>query len=170
MSELLKAVTDDLKASLGDRVERVYADGRGAVVSVALPAVVPALERLKGHRRVPFDLLADVTAVDWSAWTAEMGLPRPSLRFSVYYNLYSTTRRVRLFVETQLDQGRSVPTASSVYASANWGEREIYDMFGIKFSGHPDLRRILLPESFAGFPLRKEFSRHGDDPQDWPQE
>jgi NADH:ubiquinone oxidoreductase subunit C len=170
VNDLLQAATDDLKSAFGDRVEAVYEDGRGTVVRVALSAVVPALGRLRQLRKAPFDLLTDITAVDWSSWTAEKGLPQPARRFSLYYNLFSTNKRVRLFVEAGLETAQSVPTATAVYASANWAEREVYDMFGIKFAGHPDLRRILLPESFEKFPLLKEFSRYGDDPQDAPQE
>jgi NADH-quinone oxidoreductase subunit C len=115
-------------------------------------------------------MLVDATAVDWSTWAEETDLEPPRARFSLYYNLFSLTGRARIFIETCLDDGESAPSATSVYASADWAEREIFDMFGIKFAGHPDLRRILMPEDYVGFPLRKEFPTLGPDPQDFPQE
>ena len=74
------------------------------------------------------------------------------------------------FVEAWLEDGQEAPSATPFYASANWAERTVYDMFGIRFSGHPDLRRIYLPDDFGYSPLRKEFPRRGVDPQDFPQE
>ena len=114
--------------------------------------------------------VADETAVDWSNWQQETGLSQPEKRFSIYYNLYSLKERTRIFVETSLGEKQVAPSATPVYASANWAEREIFDMFGIRFSGHPDLRRILLADDFEGHPLLKEFPTQGRDPQDFPQE
>jgi NADH-quinone oxidoreductase subunit C len=96
-----------------------------------------------------FDMLTDLTAID---------RPADEKRFEIVYVLYSFPRneRVRLKVRTGLDE--AVPSATKVFAAANWLEREVYDMFGIPFSGHPNLKRILMPDEWQGFPLRKDKS------------
>jgi NADH-quinone oxidoreductase subunit C len=96
-----------------------------------------------------FDMLNDLTAVD---------RPQDEKRFEVVYILYSFARneRVRIKIRAALDE--PVPSSSSVFPAANWLEREVFDMFGIPFSGHPDLKRILMPEDWQGFPLRKDKS------------
>jgi NADH-quinone oxidoreductase subunit C len=124
------------------------------------PAVnVPASELLAVLRYLrdefAFDLLADVTAIDW----AEGAAPR----FTVVYHLLSTTRHAYLRVATNCASASApaVPSAVSLWPGANWHEREAYDMFGIKFEGHPDLRRILMWDGYPHFPLRKEFPLSG---------
>jgi NADH-quinone oxidoreductase subunit C len=159
-----------LHSSLGAKAPEVFEDGRGVVVRIEPGAIRDALGFLQSDRETPFDLLASVTAVDWLKWSQETGLAPPPARFSLIYNLYSISEKTRLFLEAWLPEGQAAPSAVTHYASANWSEREIYDLFGIKFSGHPDLRRIYLTEDFEGHPLRKDFPRHGIDPQDFPQE
>jgi len=102
-----------------------------------------------------FDLLTDVTAIDW----AEGVTPR----FTVIYHLFSTGRHdyLRLAVNCPDDAAPAVPSAVGLWPAANWHERETYDMFGITFPGHPDLRRILMWDSYPYFPLRKEFPLAG---------
>ncbi len=95
-----------------------------------------------------FDFLTDVTAVHWPA------RERP---FDVVWHLYSFPRNVRLRVRTELAADEEAPSVVELWPAAGWLERECYDMFGIRFAGHPDLRRILMPEDFEGWPLRKEF-------------
>ncbi|SRR5579871_280002 len=94
-----------------------------------------------------FDMLADLTAVDY---------PKKEKRFEVVYQLYSFPRNERLRLKAPVAENESISTAVNVWKTANWLEREAYDMFGINFAGHPDLRRILLPEGWQGFPLRKD--------------
>jgi NADH-quinone oxidoreductase subunit C len=103
------------------------------------------------------DHLADLTAVDYSAYPGDEGL-----RFEVVYNLFSTVfhHRIRLKVRVPGDEPR-VDTVTSIWQTANWHERETYDLMGIIFNGHPDLRRILLPEDWVGHPLRKEYPLKG---------
>lgn len=115
---------------------------------VARPeALIPILEFLK--LEADYDYLVDLTAVDY---------PKKPERFEVTYILYSFARNDRVRVKTTLADGVQAATATTVYAAANWLEREVFDMFGIQFDGHPDMRRILLPEEWEGYPLRKEYS------------
>lgn len=168
--ELAREAAKRLETQLRDAAEEIYEDKRGVVVRLSPNAIVKALTYLHEDKLTPFEMLADVTAVDWSTWQKETGLTPPKGRFSVYYNLYSISKRTRLFLELNIGEKQTVPTATSVYASADWAEREVYDMLGIRFSGHPDLRRILLGDDFVGYPLRKEFPTEGPKPQDFPQE
>ena len=118
------------------------------------PADVPAILRYL-RDELGYDFLMDATAVDWSA--------EKSPRFTVVWHLYSSTRHnyVRLAADCADDTSPTMPSATPLWAGANWLEREVYDMFGIKFDGHPDLRRILMWDGYPYFPLRKEFPLAG---------
>lgn len=96
-----------------------------------------------------FEILLDITAVDY--------LNRKEKRFEVVYLLLSIKNKTRLRLKVPVEDGEKVPTASLLWKNANWLEREVYDMFGIEFEGHPDLRRILLYPEFEGHPLRKDY-------------
>jgi len=170
VSELAQQAAKRLESALGSKVSGTFEDGRGVVVRVEPEAVREALGVLKSDRECPFDMLSHVAGVDWKTWREETGLESPPARFGLVYALYAVAKRTRIFVETFVADGQSVPSATPLYASADWSEREVYDMFGVKFKGHPDLRRIYLTDDFEGHPLRKEFPRHGHDPQDHPQE
>jgi len=104
-----------------------------------------------------FDFLVDLTAIDWAEGV--------SPRFTVVYHLLSTTRHdyIRVAADCPNDATPVIATISDLWAGANWHERETYDMFGIKFEGHPDLRRILMWDGYPFFPLRKEFPLAGID-------
>ena len=95
-----------------------------------------------------FDYLVDVTAVHY---------PTRERPFEVVWILYSFPRNERIRVKTTLAEGESVPSVVSIWGAANWLEREVFDMFGIRFDGHPDLKRILLPDGWKGHPLRKDY-------------
>jgi NADH-quinone oxidoreductase subunit C len=96
-------------------------------------------------------------------------------RFDVVYHFYSFSKNDRIRVKCAAADGEEVPSIASVYLAADWSEREIWDMFGIRFAGHPDLRRILTWEGFHGHPLRKDFPLEGIDtgaaiyPEEWPE-
>jgi NADH-quinone oxidoreductase subunit C len=103
-----------------------------------------------------FDLLVDITAVDLLEY------PDAKNRFRVIYALANTATAERLFVRTHLDEpDLDLPSAVPLWLGANWMEREVFDMFGIRFVGHPDLRRILMPLEFTAFPLRKDYPLRG---------
>jgi len=106
-----------------------------------------------------FDYCVDITAVHY---------PKREKQFDVLWNLYSFQRNERVRVKTQIADGESLPSAVPTWATANWLEREVYDMFGIKFDGHPDLKRILLPDGWKGHPLRKDYGILQQD-QEWVQ-
>jgi NADH-quinone oxidoreductase subunit C len=95
-----------------------------------------------------FNLLADLTAVDW---------PRREKRFDVVLNLYSFKKNERLRIKVHVGEKEQIASVTGVWSTANWLEREVWDMFGIVFSGHPNLTRILLPDEWQGFPLRKDY-------------
>jgi len=129
-------------------------DFRGDLtVTVPGEAIVRIGEFLKNDPELSFDLLVDVCGVD---------MYRPEGRFEVVYNLFSIKNKKQLRLKVIVEeQDPSVPTVSGVWPSANWYERETFDMFGIKFPGHPDLRRMYLPEDFEYYPLRKDFPLMG---------
>jgi len=112
---------------------------------------------LRDEPLVRMDHLADLTAVDYSTYPGDSGP-----RFEVVYNMISTTfhHRIRLKVRVPEEDPR-IDSVSSIWQTANWHERETFDLMGIKFDGHPDLRRILLPEDWEGYPLRKEYPLKG---------
>lgn len=170
MSDKAQAAAKRLQSALGSQVTGILEDGRGVVVRVEPEAVREALKVLKTDRDCPFDMLSHIAGVDWQTWREQTGLQPPPARFGLIYTLYSVTQRTRIFVEIFVAEGQSIPSATGLYASADWSEREVFDMFGLTFKGHPDLRRIYLTDDFEGHPLRKEFPRHGYDPQDHPQE
>ncbi len=105
------------------------------------------------RKEFSIDFLVDVTAVDW--------YPKKP-RFEVVYSLYSLNLKERLRVKVPVDDGERVNSVTQLWKGAGWLEREVYDMFGIEFEGHPDLRRILLWDDFPGHPLRKDFPLRAD--------
>ena len=110
------------------------------------------LAKLHMNSIINFDQLVDITAVDY---------PEKKLRFEVIYLLLSTDLNQRLMIKTKIGEGDYLPTSVNIFKSANWSEREIWDMFGIFFSDHPDLRRLLTDYGFEGHPLRKDFPLTG---------
>jgi NADH-quinone oxidoreductase subunit C len=108
-----------------------------------------------------FNLLADICALDWLGQDDET-----DERFEVVYNLYSINNKYRFFLKVKLPgDNPEIDSLTSIWNSANWFEREVWDMMGIKFAGHPDLRKILTPDSLEGHPLRKDFPLTYEVPQ-----
>jgi NADH-quinone oxidoreductase subunit C len=151
-------LTRELKERFGDRIVQT-ATYLGQNFIVCKPdSAIPMLEYLK--LEADFDYMVDITAVDW---------PKRAERFDVVYILYSFSRNERVRVKIYIPDGFKPETAVGVHLTANWLEREVFDMFGIEFAGHPDMRRILLPEEWQGYPLRKEYGILQQD-QRWVQE
>lgn len=135
-----------LKAEFGDAVGDAVEFIGQLSVNVAGARIVEICEFLKADRETSFNYLSDLTCVHW---------PRTPAPFEIVYNLFSieSNERVRLKVRT----GASVDSVTGVWPAANWLEREVFDLFGVHFNNHPDLRRLLLPPDWEGFPLRKDY-------------
>ena len=155
---------ESLRAALPDTVLSAKEFAGQVTVTVARESIARVARHLKDAE--DFKYCVDVTAVDWKD-------RQP--RFDVVYHFYSFSKNARLRVKCGAADGEDVPSIASVYLAANWPERETWDMFGIRFSGHPDLRRILTWEGFHGHPLRKDFPLEGIDtgaaiyPEEWPE-
>lgn len=132
-------------------------DFRGdQTIVIAKDSLLAVVELL--HRE-GFQLLVDITAVDWPERPAQ-GVGR----FDVVYHWLNLASQERLRVKIAVAEGEAVPTLSDRFKTANWFEREVWDLFGIPFDGHPDLRRLITWEDFPGHPLRKDFPLDGGDP------
>jgi NADH-quinone oxidoreductase subunit C len=107
---------------------------------------------LRNDERCQFWCIIDITAVDW---------PERERRFDVVYHFLSPKQNQRIRVKVEIDEGTSVPSIIEVFPGANWFEREAYDLYGIAFTGHPDMRRLLTDYGFEGHPLRKDFPLTG---------
>ena len=153
-SELARELTDQF----GEQVVECSSYAGQNFVVAKPDAVVSIIEYLKVE--VGFDYLVDITAVDW---------PKRAERFDLIYILYSFARNERIRVKAAIPDGYRPASVARVHRTANWLEREVFDMFGIEFDGHPDLRRILLPEDWRGYPLRKDYSVLQQDEQ-WVQQ
>jgi NADH-quinone oxidoreductase subunit C len=149
-----------LSQDLGDKI---MAKAKGAVTAASMAfgelnlearahQIVPLLTLLRDDSDFQFQQLVELCGVDY---------PQRPLRFDVVYLLLSLTKNVRIRVKVQTDEDTAVPSVAGVYPNADWCEREAFDMYGIFFSGHPDLRRILTDYGFHGHPLRKDFPMSG---------
>lgn len=146
------SIVEILRGRFGDAVlgDQVF---RGQLsVTVEAEQIAAVCGCCRDHEGLRFDMLTDLTAVD--------RLPADP-RFELVYNLYSFPQNRRLRLKAVVPENGSVATAEGVWKAANWLEREVYDLFGIVFDGHPDLRRILLWDGYVGHPLRKDFPLHG---------
>lgn len=134
--------------------------------TVIVPAgrILDVAKHLRDAPDAAFDMCSDVTATDW---------PPRAERFDVVYMLYSTRHRHRIRVKTRVGDHQPLASVSGIWPAANWLEREIWDMFGVNLTGHPDRRRILMPEDWQGFPQRKDYPLEGpgellmENPIDW---
>ncbi|KAL1861575.1 hypothetical protein VTK73DRAFT_7049 [Phialemonium thermophilum] len=121
-------------------------------IYISPSGVIPVFTFLKYNTAAEFTQVSNITAVDF---------PTRDQRFEIVYNLLSVRHNARIRVKTYADEAAPVPSITSLYLGANWYEREVYDMFGVFFVGHPDLRRILTDYGFEGHPLRKDFPLTG---------
>jgi NADH-quinone oxidoreductase subunit C len=135
-----------VRAKFGPALVEAIEDRKQAILIVECGKLAEISQYLLDEEK--FDLLSDLTAVDW---------PKREKRFDVVLNLYSFAKNERLRVKAHASDGEQVPSVVGVWPAANWLEREAYDMFGIIFAGHPNLTRILLPDEWQGYPLRKNY-------------
>ena len=152
MDQALQDLGDYIAAALPQDVIRTEGVC-GELILVARTAVIAdVLTFLRNDSNCQFKVLVDICGADY---------PQRELRFEVVYNLLSLTQNQRIRVKVMVDEDTAVPTATNVYSAAGWFEREAWDLFGIMFSDHPDLRRILTDYGFEGHPLRKDFPLTG---------
>ncbi len=152
MSEALRELAAHIEAKRPDCVVNWEVAHDELTLQVALSSIPSLVEFLKTDNSCMFSTLVDITAVDH---------PERDARFDVVYHFLSMYRNQRVRLKAAVREDDLVPSLTDVHSSANWFEREIFDMFGIIFSGHPDLRRILTDYGFRGYPLRKDFPTTG---------
>jgi NADH-quinone oxidoreductase subunit C len=143
-----------IKAGLPDAVVSAHAYLGQNFLTTTPVHLVSLAELLKSEPSLQYTLLEDLTALDY---------PQREKRFELIYIFYSIALQDRLIVKMPVADGEAAPSLAGIWSSANWAEREAYDMFGITFEGHPDLRRILLPDGWKGYPLRKEYPMEKQD-------
>jgi NADH-quinone oxidoreductase subunit C len=152
MSEILKELGEYVQLKLGAFVQSAAVRYGELTLGVARDDIAPVLRFLRDDGRCRFEVLIDICGVDY---------PERTQRFEVVYHLLSPRLNQRIRVKLSTDEAKPVASAVEVFAAANWFEREAYDMYGILFTGHPDLRRLLTDYGFQGFPLRKDFPLTG---------
>ena len=155
-----------LQASLpGITLQVSYWVGDWTIIATA-DRLLDVMRALRDGQDTAFDFCSDVTATDW---------PPRAQRFDVVYALYSTRLRHRVRVKVRAADREPVPSVTGIWPAANWLEREVYDLFGVNITGHPDLRRILMPDEWQGYPQRKDYPLEGpgellmESPLDWLQ-
>ncbi len=153
--EMWRKQGEQLKQKFGVAIEEIRMPGDFAtdvpIVYVRKDSIVEVLQFVKDEPGFDYGFLADLTATD----------EEKDPRFEVVYNLSSIQHHGRIRLKARVPEGQEIPTAVGVWPGANWAEREVFDMFGIKFTGHPDLRRILMDYRWVGYPLRKDYPIRG---------
>lgn len=149
----LKEKFPDYILDVGEFREQVYvyAEKRG---------ILEVLLFLRDEPELSYDFLTDLTAVDYLG---------KEPRFEVVYNLYSIKHKQRFRVKVPLGEDEPIPSCVEIWKTADWHEREVFDMFGIRFEGHPDLRRIMMPDDYPWHPLRKDFPLQGPKDVDYEE-
>jgi len=148
LNELATYITETQGALVADSV---MSFGELTLIST-VENIIPLLTFLRDDKRCGFINFTDICGVDW---------PQRADRFDVVYHLMSPKQNLRIRIKVATNEDKPVPSATAVYPGADWFEREAYDMYGILFTGHPDLRRILTDYGFEGYPLRKDFPTTG---------
>ena len=150
--DALDQLAEHIKLRRGDEILETHVAFGELTVTASLSGLVDLIEFLRSDNSCRFSTLVDMTAVDY---------PERAQRFDVVWHLLSMYQNHRIRVKVAIREDEIVPSLVRNYPCANWFEREVFDMFGILFSGHPDLRRILTDYGFSGFPLRKDFPTTG---------
>lgn len=150
--EALGELSGYIRERLGDAIEQANLAYGELTLSVPVGSILNVLTFLRDDVQCQFVNLTDISGVDY---------PQRVERFDVVYQLLSPRQNLRIRVKLKADEDTLVPSAVNVFMGAEWYEREIYDMYGVLFSGHPDLRRILTDYGFEGHPLRKDFPMTG---------
>jgi NADH-quinone oxidoreductase subunit C len=148
LNDLEKAVNSGLTTA----VKKSEINFGQLYIDIDAEDIISTILFLKTNQKCKFRQLIDITAVDF---------PRKEKRFKIVYLLLSHENNLRLIIKTNIDEKEAIPSITKIFPSANWMEREVFDMYGISFKDHPDLRRILTDYGFDGHPLRKDFPLTG---------
>ena len=141
-------LVDAIKEKFGTQFVKAYSFLQQNQIEVKKPLIAEILTFMRDNTIMPFEYLADETAVHW---------PKDE-EFEIVYILYSFAKNEYVRLKTRLKEWETIESAASVWTTADWLEREVYDMFGVRYANHPNLKRILLPEDWVGFPLRKDYN------------
>jgi NADH-quinone oxidoreductase subunit C len=147
--EFKELIKEKIKNQFGDAVEEIVEFRNDLSITIAKNKIVDFAKFLKEDSELQFVTCKDITAIDWAT---------RKKRFTVVYHLYSFKSNFTIRIKSNINEDPpQIETVSTIWKSANWYERETYDMYGIKFINHPDLRRMYMPEGFQYHPLRKDF-------------
>jgi NADH-quinone oxidoreductase subunit C len=142
------AIYQALETRFADKVSQLKADVPEPCLNVDPRTIVDVCRFLRDEKGLNFEVLSDLTALDW---------PKEE-KIQIVYHLYSYSERHQIVLKADLPRGNPrIATVEGIWKVANWFEREVYDLFGVTFEGHSDLRRIMLPEDWLGYPLRKDY-------------
>ena len=152
MSLTLNDLEKTVNSGLTTAVKKSEINFNQLFIDLDIENLISTILFLKTNDKCKFKQLIDITAVDY---------PQREKRFKIVYLLLSHENNLRILINTKIDEKETVPTITKIFPSANWMEREVFDMYGISFKDHPDLRRILTDYGFEGYPLRKDFPLTG---------
>ena len=152
ITETLEDMKHHIESALGERMSAAKIAHGELTMNVEAPEIANVLRYLRDDPSLQFICFIDICGVDW---------PARKRRFDVVYHLLSPKQNARIRVKVEADEKQMVPSVVDVFPAAEWFERETYDLYGVLFSGHPDLRRILTDYGFQGYPLRKDFPLTG---------
>lgn len=149
-----------IAAQYPDAIEEVYEFRGDTWLYIRKERLLEVCRLLRDDPDLGYLYISDITAIDWLPYWEKGEKPK---RFEVVYNLYSPVSFGRIFLKVRVDDDEPVPSVTGIWEGANYPEREVYDMFGIPFEGHPNLKRILMPDDWVGHPLRKDFPLGGEE-------
>jgi len=152
MTTTVNDIEKTVNSGLTTTVKRSEINFNQLVIYIDVEDIISTILFLKTNEKCRFRQLIDITAVDY---------PQNEKRFKIVYLLLSHEKNLRIIINTKIDEKTTVPSITKIFPSANWMEREVFDMYGISFKDHPDLRRILTDYGFKGYPLRKDFPLTG---------
>ena len=152
MNAKLKELEKLVNSELTSKIKKTTITFDQLLVDTSEEELINVIFFLKSHDKLKFRQLIDIAGVDY---------PEEEKRFSLVYLLLSHEKNIRIKISINFEIGKKIPTLTKIYPSANWMEREVFDMYGVEFTDHPDLRRILTDYNFEGHPLRKDFPLTG---------
>ena len=152
MNLKLKEAEQVINSELTSKIKKTSITFNELLIEITEDDLINVIFFLKSHDKLKFRQLIDVAGVDY---------PEEEKRFKLIYLLLSHEKNIRIKISINFEIGKKIPTITKIYPSANWMEREVFDMYGVEFIDHPDLRRILTDYNFVGYPLRKDFPLTG---------